>query len=162
MGSSYGSFFGGGWVNQRPLGGEKKSPNSSNIIENPGNFEIISTKRDYFHHNYYFNSGNNPIFVPKSCKQLGAKKTIEVLVVNLQYQTILNIETGAITAGHPPKGRSVPTQPTRQDGKGFFHVNIPRFSCSRYGMILARPQNWSAKRCGVQQFTVILSHIIMY
>lgn len=47
-------------------------------------------------------------------------------------------------AGHPPKGSlSVQTQPKRQDGRGFFHVNIPHFSFSRYGM------NWLDLKTGV-------------
>ena len=80
-------------------------------------------------------------------------------------------------AGHPPKGSlSVQTQPKRQDGRGFFHVNIPHFSFSRYGM------NWLDLKTGVpkgvgsnnfilSQFTIsyhiisyhiISYHIIMY
>ena len=69
-------------------------------------------------------------------------------------------------AGHPPKGSSVQTQPTRQDGRGFFHVKIPHFSFSRYGMIwldlkIGVPKGVGSNNFILSQFTISY-HIISY
>lgn len=69
-------------------------------------------------------------------------------------------------AGHPPKGSSVQTQPSRQDGRGFFHVKIPHFICSRYCMIWLDLKIWVPKGVGSNNFIlsqfIVSYHIISY